>query len=80
MAPRNEGKIRKFICTTIRPTKLPYVELYEWEKCAKFIADFIDYKSFQSQTNFQLKFHPQPTCSNGKRVTVSIFQLLFAPF
>ena len=28
LAPRNERGLRKFICTTIRPTKLPYTELY----------------------------------------------------
>ena len=44
LAPRNECGKRKFICTTIKPTKLPYTELYEWEKCAKFIADFLEYE------------------------------------
>lgn len=34
----------KFICTTIRPTKLPFVDLYEWESCAKFIADYLEYE------------------------------------
>ena len=59
MAPRNEGKIRKFICTTIRPTKLPYVELYEWEKCAKFIADFIDYEELPEPDKFPTQI-PSP--------------------
>lgn len=36
--------MRKFICTTIRPTKLPIVDLYEWETCAKFIADYLEYE------------------------------------
>ena len=44
LAPKNECGIRKFICTTIRPTKLPFVELYDFEKCAKFIADFLEYE------------------------------------
>ena len=44
LAPRNECGRLKFICTTIRPTKLPYTELYEWDKCAKFIADFLEYE------------------------------------
>jgi hypothetical protein len=44
LAPKNESKIRKFICTTLRPTKLPYTELYEWDKCAKFVADFLEYE------------------------------------
>lgn len=52
LAPRNEGRIRKFICTTIRPTKLPYTELYEWEKCAKFVADFIEYEELPEPEKF----------------------------
>lgn len=44
MAPINECGMRKFICTTIRPTKLPIVDLYEWETCAKFIADYLEYE------------------------------------
>lgn len=34
----------KFICTTIRPTKLPYTELYEWKECAEFISNFLEYE------------------------------------
>ena len=52
LAPKNEGKIRKFICTTIRPTKLPYVELYDWEKCAKFIADYLEYEELPEPDKF----------------------------
>jgi hypothetical protein len=47
LAPRNECGKRKFICTTLRPTKLPYTELYEWDKCSKFVSDFIEYEELQ---------------------------------
>jgi hypothetical protein len=50
LTPKNEKGIRKFICTTIRPTKLPFVELYDWKKCAKFVADFIDYEELEFPT------------------------------
>lgn len=52
MIPRNERSIRKFICTTIRPTKLPYTELYEWDRCAKFIADYLEYEEIPEPTKF----------------------------
>ena len=52
LAPKNECGIRKFICTTIRPTKLPFVELYEWEKCAKFVADFLEYEELSEPDKF----------------------------
>lgn len=44
LAPKNECEIRKFICTTLRPTKLPYTELYEWKDCAEFISNFLEYE------------------------------------
>ena len=44
LAPLNECQVRKFICTTIRPTQLPYTKLYEWGACAKFVADFLEYE------------------------------------
>jgi hypothetical protein len=34
----------KFICTSIRPTKLPYTELYDFEGAAKFISSYLDYE------------------------------------
>ena len=52
LAPKNEKSIRKFICTTIRPTKLPFTELYEWEKCSKFIADYLEYEELSDPTKF----------------------------
>jgi hypothetical protein len=44
LAPKNECDKRKFICTTIRPTKLPYVDMYDYEGCSKFVANFLDYE------------------------------------
>jgi len=40
----NECNKRKFICTTIRPTKLPYPELYDYVGCAKFVANYLEYE------------------------------------
>lgn len=44
LAPTNECHKRKFICTTIRPTKLPFTELYEYESCAKFVSNYLEYE------------------------------------
>ena len=44
IAPFNECNKRKFICTTIRPTKMPFTELYDYKKCAKFISDYMQYE------------------------------------
>ena len=59
LAPRNERSIRKFICTTIRPTKLPYTDLYQWDKCAKFVADFLEYEELVEPDKFP-NYIPSP--------------------
>lgn len=33
--------LQKFVSTTIRPTLMPYSELYNWDSCAQFVSDFL---------------------------------------
>lgn len=33
--------MQKFVSTTIRPTLMPYPELYNWDSCAQFVSDFL---------------------------------------
>jgi len=44
LCPPNEYTIPKFLPTTIRPTHLPYKELYEYKPCAQFLANFFNYE------------------------------------
>ena len=44
MAPVNECGLRKFICSTIRPTKMPYVQLYDYKTCASFCSNYLEYE------------------------------------
>ncbi|XP_066204836.1 dynein regulatory complex subunit 7 [Saccopteryx leptura] len=39
--PLNECEVPKFVSTTLRPTLMPYPELYNWDTCAQFVADFL---------------------------------------
>ncbi|XP_029109499.1 dynein regulatory complex subunit 7 isoform X1 [Scleropages formosus] len=41
LCPLNECGVPKFVSTTLRPTLLPYPELYSWEGCASFVSDFL---------------------------------------
>jgi len=59
LAPRNEMRMRKFICTTIKPTKLPFTELYDWDKCAKFISNYLEYEQLEIPTKLP-KIIPSP--------------------
>jgi hypothetical protein len=42
--------VQKFVCTTIRPTQLPFKELYTLEGAAKFVADYISYEELSKPT------------------------------
>ncbi|XP_068024507.1 dynein regulatory complex subunit 7 [Melanerpes formicivorus] len=41
LCPANECGVEKFVSTTLRPTLLPYAELYSWDSCASFVSDFL---------------------------------------
>jgi hypothetical protein len=43
LSPLNECMKQKFISTFIRPTQLPYVELYDFATCAKFVSNYVMY-------------------------------------
>ncbi|PRP72990.1 Pyruvate decarboxylase [Planoprotostelium fungivorum] len=43
LTPKNEHGLEKLVCTTIKPTKLPYKELYTVNGCAKFVTDYFKY-------------------------------------
>lgn len=38
---------QKMVCTTIRPTILPYPELETWEGCANFVGDYLKYETLE---------------------------------
>ena len=42
--PKNECGVRKFVCTTVRPTQLRYREIYDLEACAEFVAGFLEFE------------------------------------
>jgi hypothetical protein len=44
----NEYGITKFVCGTLRPTELPYREVYDLDKCCEFVANFLHYEPLDS--------------------------------
>ncbi|KAJ3109852.1 hypothetical protein HDU97_000082 [Phlyctochytrium planicorne] len=44
LCPANEFGIKKFVCTTLRPTQLPFKELYDYRSCANFVSDYLSYE------------------------------------
>ncbi|NXY25116.1 DRC7 protein, partial [Atrichornis clamosus] len=39
--PVNECGMEKFVSTTVRPTLLPYPEMYYWSGCASFVSNYL---------------------------------------
>ncbi|KAF1415327.1 Dynein regulatory complex subunit 7, partial [Spheniscus humboldti] len=46
--PVNECGVEKFVSTTVRPTLLPYTELYHWDGCASFVSDYLAVEPLKS--------------------------------
>ncbi|RHY53135.1 hypothetical protein DYB30_009986 [Aphanomyces astaci] len=44
LCPPNERGIPKFVCTTLRPTLLPFLDLYDMDKLATFVSGLIEYE------------------------------------
>jgi hypothetical protein len=43
LCPVNEVNTRKFVCSYIRPTQLPFANMYDMADIAEFVADYIAY-------------------------------------
>ena len=50
--PKNECDIEKFVSTTIRPTKMGYLEFYDYSKCAEYVSNFIIYEPLEDPLSF----------------------------
>lgn len=59
LAPKNACAVPKIVCTTLRPTQLPYKELYDMKGCAQFVADFIVYEPLEDPLH-PPEFLPSP--------------------
>jgi hypothetical protein len=60
LCPLNEAKVRKFVCSTVRPTLLPYNAVYNMNEAAEFIADFLEYMPLDEPTRLP-DILPSPT-------------------
>ncbi|KAJ3065432.1 hypothetical protein HDU98_011207, partial [Podochytrium sp. JEL0797] len=81
LCPLNEFDIRKFVCTSIRPTQPAYKELYDYRSCAKFLADYLTYEPLEPPHELPPKL-PSPTytlkiqCGNCFDYSVLLVSLL----
>jgi len=50
ITPPNEFGVMKFVCTTIRPTQLPFLHLYNASAQAEFVSHHIQYEPLRNPT------------------------------
>ncbi|KAL6595936.1 hypothetical protein LY90DRAFT_667193 [Neocallimastix californiae] len=67
LCPENEYGIKKFVCTTIRPTQLPFNEIYDYNACALFVANYIKYEPLEPSHELPLVL-ASPTFTLEKQV------------
>ena len=71
LAPQNEFGCSKFVCTTVRPTLLPFDQLYEAEPLAKFVANFLQYEPLEAPDAFPVYSRLQHKLWTGSAATAS---------
>eukprot|EP01018_Ginkgo_biloba_P030967 Gb_34560 [translate_table: standard] len=79
MVVENECGVEKFLCTTIRPSHMDYIELYNWEGCAEFLANFLTYEMLEESTRFPL-YIPSPQSVLEYCMVSSLFPSLPSSF
>jgi hypothetical protein len=52
MVAENEMGVKKFVCTTVRPTQLPIPELYDMFECASFTSGFVIYEPLDPPSEY----------------------------
>ena len=52
LCPKNESGTEKFICSFLKPTKLGFPELFQFDKCSRFLSNFIDYEQLENPTSY----------------------------
>lgn len=65
------------VCTTIKPTKIKYSQLFHVDKCAKFIADYITYQQLENplvlvSDYFSAAFDGRPTFLKSTKYEIGI--------
>lgn len=57
---RNEAGVPKFVCSTLRPTQLPYKSVYDLRTAAAFVANYMEYEPLPHPLELP-QFLPSPS-------------------
>ncbi|KAF6021549.1 CCDC135 [Bugula neritina] len=65
--PVNECGLEKLVCTTLRPTQLPYISLYNWDGCADFVADYLNFEPLNPPVDLPARLRSPMTVLKQQR-------------
>jgi hypothetical protein len=71
LCPKNEMGVRKFVCSTVRPSQLPYNAIYDLQDCANFVSDFLTYFPLDEPTMLP-EYLPSPSTTIDMRAGDSL--------
>ncbi|XP_074958089.1 dynein regulatory complex subunit 7 isoform X2 [Phalacrocorax aristotelis] len=74
--PVNECGVEKFVSTTVRPTLLPYTELYHWDGCASFVSDYLTMEPLKSPITLPSSLYSPTTILKYQRGNCFDFSVL----
>ena len=60
LVARNEAGVPKFVCSTLRPTQLPYKSIYDLRTAAAFVANYMEYEPLPHPLELP-QFLPSPS-------------------
>ncbi|KAK3749491.1 hypothetical protein QZH41_013464 [Actinostola sp. cb2023] len=78
--PVNECGTEKFICTYVRPTLLPYKELYDYDGCAQFVSDYLTFGSLDPAIDLPSSLCSSTTVLTKQKGNCFEFSILLSSF
>ncbi|XP_070695107.1 dynein regulatory complex subunit 7 [Pempheris klunzingeri] len=76
LCPVNEFGVKKFVSMTLRPTPSVHPELFTWEGCASFVADFLSLDLLEPPVDLPRYLYSPTTVLQSQRATCFEFATL----
>nr|XP_046253588.1 dynein regulatory complex subunit 7 isoform X2 [Scatophagus argus] len=76
LCPANECGVKKFVSTTLQPTSTTYPELFTWEGCASFVADFLSLEPLEPPVELPCYLFSPTSVLHSRRATCFEFATL----
>ncbi|KAJ8272217.1 hypothetical protein COCON_G00110760 [Conger conger] len=80
LCPLNECGTKKFVSTTLRPTLLPYPELYSWQGCASLVSDYLCLEPIDPPSNLPKQLFSSTWVLQNQRGSSFDFSTLLCSF